>query len=121
VQAVREQYPQRKLVACLELHTYSSLNRKFLVHYSHTMDGADQAVVFFNPQTIVHKRLEMITAEEVKQAFGKEGLQVFTERAEIEKYLGGVNWDNKVLLLMSSGNFSGIDFRQQVNAILEAV
>jgi UDP-N-acetylmuramate: L-alanyl-gamma-D-glutamyl-meso-diaminopimelate ligase len=121
VQAVREQYPHRKLIACLELHTYSSLNKKFLGLYSHTLDSADVAVVFFNPQTILHKRLEMISAAEVKQAFENEDLLVFTEKEEIETCLETLNWENSVLLLMSSGNFSGIDFNQQVNKILDTL
>jgi UDP-N-acetylmuramate: L-alanyl-gamma-D-glutamyl-meso-diaminopimelate ligase len=118
VKAVREQFPNRKLFACLELHTYSSLNRNFLGHYGHTMDNADAAIVYFNPQTILHKRLEMITAAEVKRAFQLEELLVFTEKDELEKYFGAVNWNNAILLLMSSGNFSGIDFNTLVKKIL---
>ena len=96
-------------------------DRDFLVHYSHTMDSADVALVFFNPQTILHKRLAMIAPAEVKQAFDNEGLLVFTEKQKLEKYLGGADWDNKVLLMMSSGNFSGIDFKHLANNLLDMV
>jgi len=118
VKAVREQYAGRRLVACLELHTYSSLNRNFLVNYSQTLDQADDAAVFYNPQTIVHKRLEMISTDEVKHAFGKKDLKVFTARDELESFLYSATQENTVLLLMSSGNFSGIDFRELSASIL---
>lgn len=118
VKAVREQYAGRRLVACLELHTYSSLNRNFLVNYSQTLDQADDAAVFYNPQTIVHKRLEMISTDEVKHAFGKKDLKVFTARDELESFLYSATQENTVLLLMSSGNFSGIDFKELSASIL---
>jgi UDP-N-acetylmuramate: L-alanyl-gamma-D-glutamyl-meso-diaminopimelate ligase len=118
VKAVREQFKRRRLVACLELHTYSSLNRNFLDHYRGTMDEADNAVVFFNPETILHKRLEMITKEEVSKAFDKKDLKVFTERSELESYLYSAVAENSVLLLMSSGTFSGINFKELSETIL---
>ncbi len=112
VNAVKELYPGRKLVACLELHTYSSLNRNFLSHYHNTLNQADDAAVYYNPETILHKRLEMITPAEVKEAFHMEGLKVFNEKRELEDFLHTTNLGNAVLLLMSSGNFSGIDFKK---------
>jgi len=121
VNAVKEQFPGRKLVACLELHTYSSLNKKFLSHYSHTMDAADVALVFFNPLTIEHKRLEMISADEVKHAFITTDLQVITSKADMESFLDRMDLENSVLLLMSSGNFAGIDFKATAERILSKI
>jgi UDP-N-acetylmuramate: L-alanyl-gamma-D-glutamyl-meso-diaminopimelate ligase len=118
VKATKELFTGQKLVACLELHTFSSLNKKFLDHYSHTLDQADEAMVFFNPQTILHKRLEMIAAKDVEKAFNKPGLKVFTDRNELEAYLHHKHWENTVLLLMSSGNFSGINFKNLTDHLL---
>jgi UDP-N-acetylmuramate: L-alanyl-gamma-D-glutamyl-meso-diaminopimelate ligase len=118
VNAARELYPQRKLIACLELHTYSSLNKEFLGHYLHTLDKADEAIVFYNPETIVHKRLAMISPDEVMLAFDKNGLKVFTSKDTLEKEIIRNSGGNTVLLLMSSGNFSGIDFQVLTRQVL---
>lgn len=112
VNAAKEQFADRKLIACLELHTYSSLNKNFLVHYAGTMEAADEAIVFFNPETIKHKRLPMITREDVVEAFKKKDLKVFNEKEDLETYLLGLKPDKAVYLLMSSGNFSGINFNE---------
>jgi len=108
-EAVKTQFPGRALVACMELHTFSSLKKDFLPQYHGTMKFADSAIVFYDPLTLEHKRLEPITVEMVKAAFGQEGLEVFTDSdllfAELEKF----DWTNKNLLLMSSGTFSGKD------------
>jgi UDP-N-acetylmuramate: L-alanyl-gamma-D-glutamyl-meso-diaminopimelate ligase len=121
VKAVREQFPKQRLVACLELHTISSLNKTFLSHYRNTMNAADEAVVYFNPETIRHKKLEDISKEEVKAAFDRKGLQVYTSREEMEGYFQKDNWRNTALLLMSSGNFSGIDFKILTGQILSGL
>jgi UDP-N-acetylmuramate: L-alanyl-gamma-D-glutamyl-meso-diaminopimelate ligase len=116
--AVKEQYPGRRLVACLELHTFSSLNRGFLGEYRKTMEAADTAVVYYNPETIRHKKLEMFPEEEVRQAFDRKGLLVFTARESLEQYLQGQGWKNAVLLLMSSGTFSGMNVQQMTERII---
>lgn len=118
VNAARELHPGRRLIACLELHTFSSLNKQFLAHYSKTMEKADEAVVYYNPETIRHKRLEMIEPEEVFAAFDKPGLKVFTEKAKMESWLYGLDLDQTLLLLMSSGNFSGIAFAELSKQLL---
>lgn len=118
-EAVRERYPHRKLVACMELHTFSSLTKAFLPQYAHTMDSADEALVFFNPEVIEHKRLEPITTEDVKQGFGRADLQVFTSSAELCVRLGEANYNNTVLLIMTSGNFSGVDLRQLADKLIK--
>jgi len=110
-EAVKKQFPGRQLVACMELHTFSSLKKEFLPQYKNCMHAADQAFVFFNPETIVHKKLEPISKEQVLEAFATENLQVFTDAKELFSLLGNMNWNNKNLLIMSSGNFSGMDIK----------
>ncbi len=109
--AVKKQFTNRKLVAIMELHTYSSLKKDFLPQYRKCMDDADEAIVFFNPKTIEHKRLDPITDEEVAAAFDKKGLQVFTDPDLLFDLLRKKNWHNKNLLIMTSGNFSGQDLK----------
>lgn len=118
VNAAKEQYPDRRLIACLELHTYSSLNKNFLIHYVGTMDKADDAVVFYTPETLKHKRLPMISKEEVISAFKKKDMKVFTDREELETFLANPRQGSVTYLLMSSGNFSGIDLKQFTNTLL---
>jgi UDP-N-acetylmuramate: L-alanyl-gamma-D-glutamyl-meso-diaminopimelate ligase len=119
LQAVKEQFPGRELIACLELHTFSSLTKSFLPGYRDTMELADQAVVFYNPDTLAHKKLEMINPREVMEAFNRNGLLVFTSKQEFEKYLDSISWPGKVLLLMSSGNFAGINFQELAGRVVQ--
>lgn len=111
VGAVRNLYPQRPLVACLELHTFSSLNRAFLPEYRDSMQQAEQAMVFFSPHTLEMKGLPLFSTEDVRQAFGHPNLQVFTRREALEDALAGMDWAGRNLLLMSSGHFDGLDAR----------
>lgn len=110
--AVKEQYPERKLTACLELHTYSSLNKSFLSQYQDTLNYADMPVVYYNPKTIAHKKLEPITDEDIKTAFGIKNLRVFQRSAELESFLLSQDWQGNNLLMMSSGNFDGLDLKK---------
>ena len=110
IDAMKAQYPDRHLVACMELHTFSSLNENFLKEYKDCMKQADDAIVYFNPHTIEHKKLKPITIEQVKESFGDEKLKVFTQSKQVTDYLKGINWKNKNLLMMTSGNFDGVDF-----------
>ncbi|RLD82074.1 MAG: peptidoglycan synthetase [Bacteroidetes bacterium] len=109
VNAMKEHYPDRKLVACMELHTYSSLSEDFLKQYKGGMDAADQAMVYFNPHALSIKRLPEITTEQVKEAFGLEGLLVYNDSSEMLSELMDRDWKASNLLLMSSGNFDGWD------------
>lgn len=109
VKAVKNHYPGRRLVACMELHTFSSLKKEFLPHYRHTMDAADEAYVYFNPHTVEHKKLEPITPEMVFEGFGKTGLRVTTDSEALFTELVAKVWEDCNLLLMSSGNFYGKD------------
>ena len=110
-QAVKEQFGNRKVIACMELHTFSSLNANFLDEYAGAMDAADTAIVFFNPHTIAHKKLAAISADQVKQAFKRSDLLVFDDSKTLENYLKNLNFKNDVLLMMSSGTFDGMDLK----------
>ena len=111
-EAVKKQFPERKLVACLELHTFSSLKKEFLPQYKNSMDAADLAIVYFNPHTIEHKKLEPITEQQVADAFDSPGLMVSTNSDELFAFLKTQNWINANLLLMTSGNFSGKNLKE---------
>jgi UDP-N-acetylmuramate: L-alanyl-gamma-D-glutamyl-meso-diaminopimelate ligase len=117
--AMKEQFANRKLVACIELHTFSSLNNKFLKQYKGCMERPDTAIVYFNPESIKHKRLESISKEQVRNAFNRYDLLVFTESKKLEKYLKLIKWKNQNLLMMSSGNFNGIKFNTIINDNIE--
>tara|TARA_B100001971_G_C18213308_1_gene552169 strand:+ start:396 stop:1718 length:1323 start_codon:yes stop_codon:yes gene_type:complete len=108
--AMKKQFKNRKLVACMELHTFSSLNKEFLDQYKRSMDEPDIAIVYFNPHAIEKKQLELITKEQVNFAFDRKDLFVFTNSEKLYKYLKSLNWKNQNLLMMSSGNFNGIEF-----------
>ncbi|MEO5642060.1 MAG: Mur ligase family protein [Bacteroidia bacterium] len=110
--AVKKQFPGRKVVACMELHTFSSLTSDFLKEYNGSMDAADEAFVYFNPHTIAHKKLEPISEAQVKEAFAREDLKVSTDSQALVAELKSRNWNNSVLLLMTSGNFDGVDFAE---------
>jgi UDP-N-acetylmuramate: L-alanyl-gamma-D-glutamyl-meso-diaminopimelate ligase len=107
VKAVRHLYPYRRLVACFELHTFSSLNKNFLSQYAGTMNGADVACVFYSPHTLAMKKLEPLEPSDIRAAFGFPGLQVFTEWEAMAVFLEKQDWKDANLLLMSSGTFGG--------------
>ena len=109
VAAVKEQFPTRKLVACMELHTFSSLKKEFLPQYDQCMAAADLAFVYFSPEVVAHKKLENITADLVRKSFGTSNVKVYTDSAELTNDLRQLTWENANLLLMSSGNFHGVD------------
>ncbi|WP_296316948.1 UDP-N-acetylmuramate--L-alanine ligase [Winogradskyella sp. UBA3174] len=115
--AVKEQYSDRTLVACLELHTYSSLNAEFLKEYKGALDAADIAVVFYSPHAVEIKKLEEITQEQIANAFQRDDLIIYTNPEDFKKFLFKQNFDNKSLLLMSSGNYGGLDFDAVKNLI----
>lgn len=116
INAVRERYPNKKLIACMELHTFSSLMADFLPQYKNCMAEADVAYVYFNPKVIEHKRLTPITKEEVREAFGTENVEVFTESEALQKAVSRqysvFRHQGIALLMMSSGTFDGVDVKQ---------
>lgn len=110
--AVKEQYGDHTVVACLELHTYSSLNPEFLSEYQGALDAADVAVVFYSPKAVEIKKLKPITAQQIATAFKRDDLTIFTEPADFKAFLFEQELKNKAILLMSSGNYGGLDFEE---------
>jgi UDP-N-acetylmuramate: L-alanyl-gamma-D-glutamyl-meso-diaminopimelate ligase len=108
--AVREQYPGRRLIVLLELHTYSSLNAQFLPQYAHALDAADVAAVYFSRHALDLKRMPMLQEETINAGFGRADLEVFGEPASLQQWLKQLALGNSVVLLMSSGSFDETDF-----------
>lgn len=119
IQAVKEQYPGKKLIACMELHTFSSLNAAFLPQYRNCMALADTAIVFFNPEVVAHKKLPEIKPADVKNGFASDRIHVYTDNQQLINFLKQVNYHNSILLFMTSGNFSGIDLKQMAGELLD--
>lgn len=117
-QAVKSQFPNRRLVACVELHTFSSLNKYFLDEYKDTFNQPDVAVVYYSPRTIKHKKLTPIEPQEVIEAFGNPNLKVFTDNHALREFLLAQSWDNTNLLLMSSGTYDGLNIPEIAKEIL---
>lgn len=118
IEAVKEQYPNRKLVACMELHTFSSLSKNFLEQYKGCMNKADKALVYYNHHAIELKRLEDLSVELVEKAFDKEGLKVTTDSSEFVQFVKQNAEDNTNILIMSSGNFGGVNIKQLAEEII---
>ncbi|MEZ4800575.1 MAG: Mur ligase family protein [Flavobacteriales bacterium] len=116
--ALKNQYDNRQLIACMELHTFSSLNANFLGEYEGSMAAADKAFVYFNPHTIEHKKLPPISVEQVENAFGSENVEVFTDSKSLVERLEQTEWNHKNLLMMTSGNFDGVDFVELAEKLL---
>ena len=112
--AMKEQFKNRKLVACMELHTFSSLDKEFLTQYKGSMNDPDISIVYFNPDAIAHKGLNPITKENIKKAFEKEDLKVFNRTSDLKKFLNTMDWENQNLLMMSSGNFNNINLKELI-------
>lgn len=109
INAVRERYLNRKIIVCFELHTYSSLSNRFLGEYRGSLDSSDIAFIFFNQSTLALKDLPEISNEEIKQGFGKDDIRVYTDIIMLRKNLLNLDLDNSVFVMMSSGNFNGLD------------
>ena len=117
IHAMREQYPDRRLVACMELHTFSSLTQEFLQQYAHSMDEADVRYVYFSQHALQLKKLPPLDPDEVRRAFGGD-VEVFTDSAAMLAKVKAMVWQNANLLMMSSGNFDGIDFAALADEII---
>ena len=118
IEAVKEQYPNRKLVACMELHTFSSLSKNFLEQYKGCMNKADKALVYYNHHAIELKRLDDLSVELVEKAFDKEGLKVTTDSSEFVQFVKQNAEDNTNILIMSSGNFGGVNIKQLAEEVI---
>ncbi|MBQ4914089.1 peptidoglycan synthetase [Maribacter sp. MMG018] len=116
--AVKEQYPDRKLIACLELHTYSSFNPEFLKEYKGALDAADEAVIFYLPESVAIKKLKEVTPDQISEAFQRKDLNIFTEASSFHEFIKRQDYSDTTLLLMSSGNYGGLDLNE-VKGIIE--
>jgi UDP-N-acetylmuramate: L-alanyl-gamma-D-glutamyl-meso-diaminopimelate ligase len=117
MEAVHQQYPSRKLIAILELHTFSSLNEAFMQEYKGALELADEAVVFYSKHALALKRMPDLPADTVIAGFQKKGLQVINSKEALWNWLQMQSYTNANLLLMSSGNYDGLDmltFAQQI-------
>ena len=117
LKAVKEQFQGKKIIACLELHTFSSLNQDFITEYKNSLSAADEAIVFYSLEAVTHKNLKPISSAIITSVFGRDDLRIITETADLENYLKTSNFDNSVLLFMSSGNYGGIDLERLVNEL----
>lgn len=118
IQAVKEQFPDSKLIAVLELHTYSSLNANFMKEYADVMDPADKAVVFYSAHALELKRMPPLDPNHVKSGFATKGLEVISSAQELSHWLRSQSYENTNLLLMSSGNYDGLDIATFVKEII---
>ena len=109
IDAVKQQYPSRKLLAVLELHTFSSLNEEFMKEYNGAMDKADEAVVFYSNHALELKRMPALPKEKVIAGFNKKNLLVMNDKNELRQWMQHQSYSNANLLLMSSGNYDGLD------------
>jgi len=116
--ALKDQYPERHLVAVLELHTFSSLNAEFLPRYADSMDPADTAIVYYNTKTVEHKKLPPVSADQIKDSFKKDGLLVYTDSEKLMNCLADDEWTGCNLLVMTSGNFNGQDMQALASIII---
>ncbi len=118
-EAMKAQYPRRKLIACVELHTFSSLNKKFLSHYKKSLAAADRAFVFYSEHTLKMKKLPAIKPADIQKAFNHPNLTVIqNEYTMLDKALRRFGWKEQNLLLMTSGNFGGWDMKKEIRKIL---
>lgn len=122
IDAVKNQFPHKKIIGVLELHTYSSLNEAFMKEYEGALDKADEAAVFYSKHALELKRMPELPKQVVKAGFAKENVQVFNKRDELEQWLNNLDYQNSVVVLMSSGNYEGIDteaFAKRITASVQ--
>ena len=118
ITALKQKDKERKLIACIELHTFSSLQKNFIPQYKNTMNDANTAIVYFNPDVLKHKKLPEISAEFIKDSFGNN-VKVFSDTIELQNYLKNIDIKDTNILMMSSGNFNGINFVEFANELIK--
>ncbi len=107
--AVRSQNPNKKIVACLELHTYSSLNIDFITAYHNALSSVDQAIIFYSQKALKLKEMKDLEESDIKKAFNHNNLIVINNVNDLINYLSSLEYSNLALLMMSSGKFEGMD------------
>ena len=118
VNAIKDQFDKHKIIACFELHTFSSLNSNFLNEYKDTLNNADIPIVYFSKKTLESKKMNNIEFSDIVKAFNNNGLIVFDDSSKFKDYLNSLNFKNSVLLMMSSGNFGNIDYNDLQKLLL---
>ncbi len=118
--AVKEQYPERQVIACLELHTYSSFNPKFLEEYQGALDRADRAIIFYLPESVAIKKLDPVLPGQIASAFKRDDLEIFTEAEAFHDFIFDQSFSDSVVLLMSSGNYGGLDLDKLAKKVSES-
>jgi UDP-N-acetylmuramate: L-alanyl-gamma-D-glutamyl-meso-diaminopimelate ligase len=109
VEAVKEMYPRKNLIACLELHTFSSLNKDYVRLYNNTLKSANVKIVYVNQEILAAKKMQEFTKDEMIRAFGDKTLKYVTNQEELQLLLRHAYTGNDIYLMMSSGNFNGLD------------
>lgn len=117
--AIKDQFPNRSLVACLELHTFSSLNKDFISQYENTFNDTDEAIIYIDPKAAAQKGLDQLTENDLRTAFKRKDILLLNDKDQLEQHLYGQNWANKNLILMSSGTFGGMDLKMLQDKILK--
>ena len=115
--ALKKQFQERKLIALLELHTFSSLNENFINQYRDTLKSADLAILYYDPNAVLKKGLSEINHQEIINAFNDKNLKVFSDNIKLEEFLLNQSFANSNLLFMSSGNYASIDLAFLINQI----
>jgi UDP-N-acetylmuramate: L-alanyl-gamma-D-glutamyl-meso-diaminopimelate ligase len=118
-EAFKTHYINKKLIACFELHTFSSLNKTFLNQYKGTFNTPDVAIIYYNPENFTAKKLEHFSSDEVKKAFDRDDLIVFNELQDLKEYLLNLDLKHKIILFMSSGNFNGLELKNFSKKLLQ--
>ena len=113
VKAVRERHPGQQLIAFLELHTFSSLNRDFIPQYAHTLDAADEAIIFYNPDTVKAKHMDIVPPDYIVHSFKRDDIDIIENTASLHQRLLESVQKEAVVLIMTSGNFGGLDIRKE--------
>ena len=114
INAVKNQF-NRRLIACMELNTFSSLNKSYLSEYKECMDEADIAIIYYNPKNIKSKNLEKISEQDIFEAFSNKDLNIFDDSKKLEKFIKSFYFKNTNLLMMSSGNFDNINIENLID------
>jgi len=117
-EAVKNQYRNHKLTAVLELHTFSSINKDFIHQYKGSFAHADEAIIFYQAKTSTHKKVDALSEQDILEAFDRKDIKIFQDALELEDYLRAQDWNQKNLLLMSSGNFDGMDLHKMAEDIV---
>jgi UDP-N-acetylmuramate-alanine ligase len=121
VHALRQQYPEHRLIISYELQCYSSMSELYIDHYSGTLDLADEAIVFYDPKSANNKKIPLMTNGRIKQGFSRMDLHLFSESADMLKYLKTLTKDNFVLGFLTCGRYGGIDIPAVAMEFIESL